>query len=156
VLILFHMVRAMTVLTLADMWAGWREIREAVVATSREVAGAPRSKRRIGKYSVAQKFFHHAVAIVVIVASVTGAIMMIGIDSPFWERNPLFISEATRGIVFTLHGFAGLASITMIIVHIYFACRPEKLYMTRSMLRGWISRDEYRRHHDPERWPEAD
>lgn len=156
VLVLFHIVRSVTTLSLGDMWAGWREILSAVVVTSREIAGEPASQRRIGKYSVGQKLFHHAVALVVITASVSGVIMMIGIDSPFWERNPLFVSEATRGLVFTLHGFAGLASITMIVVHIYFACRPEKRYMTRSMLRGWISQEEYRRHHDPARWPGND
>jgi len=80
---------------------------------------------------------------------------MVGVDSPFWERNPLFITEKTRGIVFLLHGLAGLLSITMIMVHIYFAVRPEKRYMTRSMLRGWISRAEFEEHHDSELWDEG-
>jgi cytochrome b subunit of formate dehydrogenase len=64
----------------------------------------------------------------------------------------LFITEKTRGVVFLLHGLAGLCSITMIMVHVYFAIRPEKRYMTRSMIRGWISRREYEAHHDPELW----
>jgi cytochrome b subunit of formate dehydrogenase len=118
------------------------------------MAGGPRVGRRVGKYSVGQKMFHHVVAVVVITASVTGVIMMVGVDSPFWERNPLFISEKTRGVVFLLHGLAGLMSVTMVTVHIYFAIRPEKRYMTRSMLRGWISRDEYEAKHDPALWPE--
>lgn len=109
-------------------------------------------RRKIGKYSVSQKGFHHAVALVVLVAIVTGLVMMIGIDGPFWERNPFIISESSRGIIYVLHGFAGLISITMIIVHIYFAVRPEKLYMTRSMIRGWISREEYEQNHDPDLW----
>ena len=54
--------------------------------------------------------------------------------------------------MFVLHGFAGLISITMVMVHIYFAIRPEKLYMTRSMLRGWITREEFEENHDPELW----
>ncbi len=153
-LVLFHIVRALVVLRLRDMWIGCREFRDSVAATIRELAGGPRVKRRIGKYSVGQKLFHHGVAIVIIVASVTGVIMMIGIDSPFWERNPLFISEATRGIVFTLHGLAGLVSITMVMVHIYFAIRPEKRYMTRSMFKGWITRREYRSMHSPALWAE--
>ncbi len=96
-----------------------------------------------------------AVALVVLLAIVTGLVMMVGIDGPFWERNPFIISENSRGLVFVLHGFAGLISITMIIVHIYFAVRPEKLYMARSMLRGWISREEFEQNHDPELWPRA-
>jgi formate dehydrogenase subunit gamma len=43
--------------------------------------------------------------------------------------------------------------ITLIMAHVYFAVRPEKLWMTRSMFSGWISRENYLRHHDPQRWP---
>lgn len=152
-LVLFHIVRALFVLGFSVMWVHWREFSESLGRTTREVLGAPRAGKRVGKYSVGQKLFHHAVALVVLTACVTGVIMMVGVDSPFWERNPLFVTEKTRGIVFLLHGLAGLASITMIMVHIYFAVRPEKIYMTRSMFRGWISRKEYETHHDPVLWP---
>lgn len=151
-LVLFHAVRSLVWLKPSQIWIGWSEYRASVSALTEEVLGGPRQKRKIGKYSVGQKVFHHGVAIVVLVAIVTGIIMMIGIDGPFWERNPYLISESSRGLVFVLHGFAGLVSITMVMVHIYFAIRPEKLYMTRSMLRGWITRDEFDRHHDPELW----
>ena len=151
-LVLFHIVRALFFLAASNIWIRWREFTGSVIATTTEALGGPRLKRKIGKYSVGQKGFHHAVAIVVLVAIVTGLIMMIGIDGPFWERNPFMISESSRGLVFVLHGFAGLAGITMIMVHIYFAIRPEKLYMTRSMLRGWISREEFEQNHDPELW----
>jgi hypothetical protein len=30
--------------------------------------------------------------------------------------------------------------------------RPEELWLTRSMLRGWVSRDEYVEHCDDSRW----
>ncbi len=152
VLVCFHIVRALFFLTLSNIWIRWREFAGSVTATTAEALGGPRVKRKIGKYSVGQKGFHHAVAVVVLVVIVTGLIMMIGIDGPFWERNPFLISESARGLVFVLHGFAGLISITMIMVHIYFAVRPEKLYMTRSMLRGWISREEFEQNHDPDLW----
>jgi cytochrome b subunit of formate dehydrogenase len=152
ILVLFHIIRAVTTLTLSTIWAGWTESSNATRATCREAIGGPRIGKRSGKYSTGQKLFHHAVAVVVLVAIVTGLIMMVGIDGPFWERDPLFIPAKARGLVFVLHGFAGLFSITMIMVHVYFACRPEKMYMTRSMLRGWITRQEYERHHDPALW----
>jgi cytochrome b subunit of formate dehydrogenase len=154
VLVLFHIVRALFFLTLSNIWIRWREFTASVSVTTTEALGGSRLKRKIGKYSVGQKGFHHAVAAVVIVVIVTGLVMMIGIDGPFWERNPFIISESSRGLVFVLHGFAGLISITMIMVHIYFAIRPEKMYMTRSMLRGWISREEFEQNHDPELWQE--
>lgn len=151
-LVLFHIFRALFVLRFADMWVGWREFQASFSTTTKEVLGGKRGYGRFGKYSVGQKMFHHAVAMVVITACITGVIMMVGVDSPFWERNPLFITENTRGVVFLLHGLAGLCSITMILVHVYFAIRPEKRYMTRSMIRGWISRREYEAHHDPVLW----
>jgi hypothetical protein len=40
----------------------------------------------------------------------------------------------------------------MVMVHIYFAVRPEKLWITRSMIRGWITRHELNDHHDPRQW----
>ena len=153
-LVLFHAIRSLVWLTPSYIWIRWREFVASVNALSKEVLGGAREKRKIGKYSVGQKAFHHAAAVVVLVAIATGLVMMIGIDGPFWERNPYLVSESSRGLVFVLHGFAGLISITMVMVHIYFACRPEKLYMTRSMLRGWITREEYEQHHDPRSWQE--
>ena len=152
VLVLFHIIRALSVLTLSNIWIRWQEFSAAFSATKTEVLGGPRVKRKIGKYSVGQKGFHHAVALIVLVVIATGLVMMVGIDGPFWERNPFIISESSRGMIFVLHGFAGLISITMIIVHIYFAIRPEKLYMTRSMIRGWITREEFEKNHDPDSW----
>ena len=154
VLVLFHVLRSLFWLTPSAIWIRWREYTESVRALTKEDLGGARLKKKIGKYSVGQKAFHHAVAVVVLVVIVTGIIMMIGIDGPFWERNPFIISESMRGLVFVLHGFAGLISITMIMVHIYFAIRPEKLYMTRSMIRGWITREDYQDKHDPELWQE--
>ena len=38
------------------------------------------------------------------------------------------------------------------LAHVYFAVRPEKWWITRSMLLGWITRRQYLEHHEPERW----
>ncbi|TDJ38099.1 MAG: cytochrome b/b6 domain-containing protein [Gammaproteobacteria bacterium] len=154
VLVLFHVVRALFFLSLSNIWIRWREFTGSVSAVTAEALGKSNRNRKIGKYSVGQKGFHHAVALVVLLAIVTGLVMMVGIDGPFWERNPFIISESSRGLVFVLHGFAGLISITMVMVHVYFAMRPEKMYMTRSMIRGWISREEFEQNHDPELWQE--
>ena len=105
-----------------------------------------------GKYSAAQKLYHHLITIVIMVAIVTGLMMLVRIDSPFWERNTYWLSQENWGIVYVLHGLSALVSISLIMVHIYFAFRPEKLLYTRSMILGWITRDEYLTHHDPDRW----
>ena len=54
--------------------------------------------------------------------------------------------------MFVLHGLCGVALVTLVIAHVYFAIRPEKRWMTRSMFKGWITREEYLEHYDPELW----
>jgi hypothetical protein len=39
-----------------------------------------------------------------------------------------------------------------VIAHVYFAVRPEKWWITKGMILGWITRRNYLQHHDPERW----
>jgi len=33
------------------------------------------------------------------------------------------------------------------------AIRPEKWFITHSMIFGWMNREKYLEHHDPQRWP---
>ena len=54
--------------------------------------------------------------------------------------------------MYVLHGLAALLLVTMVMMHVYFALRPEKLKFTRAMIRGWITRQEFDEHHDPKRW----
>jgi formate dehydrogenase subunit gamma len=154
--VVVHVLRACTTLLLRHMWIGIGEFTKSVSAQLSTVRGNYMEPVKVGKYSLAQKVFHFAMSVVVLLAIGSGIIMMIGVDTPFWERNPYFVSESMRGVVFVVHGFATLLSITMIIVHIYFAVRPEKLYFTRSMIRGWITRAEYEKNHDPDLWTADD
>ena len=89
---------------------------------------------------------------VVLTTLVTGALMLLRIDTPWWQRNPYLLADATWGIVYVLHGLAALMLVTMVMMHVYFALRPEKLKFTRAMILGWITRREFDEHHDPERW----
>ncbi|MGY8795299.1 MAG: hypothetical protein ACKVJN_09275, partial [Woeseiales bacterium] len=73
------------------------------------------------------------------------------IDSPWWERSNS-LTEASLGWVFLIHGLSTLALVGVICMHIYFALRPEKLFYTRSMIKGWISKEELDANHDTERW----
>jgi len=73
------------------------------------------------------------------------------IDSPFWDRTNS-MAESQLGLIFLLHGLSTLALIALVATHIYFALRPEKLFYTRSMFKGWISEDEMTANHDPAKW----
>jgi len=150
--ILFHIIRATMwqdfwsmVFGLRDLQSSWRFIRRAL-----GLGGPP--PLLDAKYSPLQKLFHKLVAIVVLAIVVTGLLMLSKIDTPFWRRNPYWLADTQWGMIYAIHGLCAMATITLIMAHVYFALRPEKLWMTRSMFHGRISRDDYLAHHDPQRW----
>ena len=149
--VLFHIVRVLVRGTLGSMWLGRADVADALEVV-RATLERKLPSRRPGKYSVAQKFIHHAFAVVVLTTSITGSLMLARIDTPWWQRNPYLLADATWGIVYVLHGLGALLLITMVMMHVYFALRPEKLKFTRAMIRGWITRREFDEHHDPQRW----
>ena len=58
----------------------------------------------------------------------------------------------TWGMMYVLHGLAGVGLIALVMMHVYMGIRPEKRAITKSMIFGWMSRDFYLEEHDPERW----
>lgn len=150
--LVFHVVR---VFGWQDFWAMWvapaeipegmRELRHALGAGSGD---APRA----GKYAFDHKLYHHMAATATGVAVVTGLLMMVRIDTPFWTRNPYLLSDGVWGVVYVLHGLSGVALIGLVTAHVYFALRPEKRWLTWGMVNGWISRERYLAHHDPDKW----
>ena len=75
--------------------------------------------------------------------------MMFRVRTPFFPRNPYLFSDMTWGMMYVLHGLAGVGLIALVMVHVYFAIRPEKLAITKSMIFGSMSREFYLEHHDP-------
>ena len=85
-------------------------------------------------------------------AIATGVFMMFRVRTIFFTRNPYLFSDMTWGMIYVLHGLAGVGLIALIMVHIYFGIRPEKQPITKSMIFGWMSREFYLEEHDPKRW----
>lgn len=133
------------------MWLGTTDIGE-VFATLAWFFKFRKSVPKPGKYSPAQKIIHHIFALMILTAVVTGLLMMVKIDTPLWKRNPYMLSSDTWGIIYVLHGSVAVILITVIMLHVYFALRPEKRFYLRSMILGWISRDMFEKNHDPDRW----
>ncbi len=150
-LVLIHIVRAVVWLDVWSMVVGPRDVVEAWSDT-RELLGAGGTPTLPGKYPVAQKLYHAFIAVAILALLATGALMMVKIDTPFWVRNPYFLSASTWGIVYVVHDFAALCVLALTMVHIYFALRPDKFWITRSMFTGSISQADYAANHDPERW----
>jgi cytochrome b subunit of formate dehydrogenase len=155
-LVLVHSVRSLLLRGLRPMLIGPRDIRDvlALLRINLRMADGPAPKP--GKYSFAQKFIHLAFAVVVLAAITTGALMMVKTDTPWWDRDPYWLSDDTWGLVYVVHGLAALLLITMVMTHVYFALRPEKRAFLRAMLGGRMPRADFARLHDPARWdPEA-
>lgn len=152
-LIVFHIIHSTFWMDLKSMWITRRDIVDTANSARRLLGDkdAPEPGKP-GKYPVENKLYHHATAVAGLGIIVTGLLMMVRVDTPFWERNPYLLADKTWGYVYVIHGAAGVLFVTMIAAHIYLALRPEKRWISWSMVRGWIRREQYLQHHDPEIW----
>jgi cytochrome b subunit of formate dehydrogenase len=151
VLVLYHIVRASI---WQDFWAMMivpADLSEGAQGLA-SLFGGKGGPAKSGKYDLAQKLYHWAIAALVLALVGTGLLMLAKIDTSFWQRNPYFLTDTTWGIVYAIHGLCAMAAIALVIIHIYFAVRPDKLWLTRSMLTGRIARQDYATHFDPQRW----
>ena len=96
--------------------------------------------------------YHTTIVLAGFAAIVTGLVMMKRVQTPLWTRNPYLFSDQMWGALYVLHGLAGIGLVALTMAHVYFAVRPEKFWITKSMIFGWISRGNYFDHHDPGRW----
>lgn len=151
--IIFHVVHATFWKGLGMMWIGRHDLRDGWRTIKQVLGTAEAPPAKPGKNPFENKIFHHAVTVSTLAATITGLVMMAKVDTPWWDRNPYVLPDDTWGWIYVLHGAGSVALITLIMAHFYFAARPEKLWITLSMFRGWISRDRYLEHHDPKRWP---
>jgi formate dehydrogenase subunit gamma len=132
VLVLFHILRSLIWQHFKTMWF-----------TSDEVA-----RRKVGKYSVAQKLMHIAMTLMILGAAITGAFMLAKMDTPLWKRDPYLLAPDSWGIVYAIHGLAALSAVTLVMVHIYFGILPENRMYLRAMIKGWVTRQELIEHHE--------
>jgi len=150
--ILFHIVHSTVFLDFWSMWVDRVDFRNLKLLGKRIFGVGSELLSKEGKYALPNKLFHHGTALFGLLAIGTGIVMTFRVDTPMWTRNPYLFSDQTWGWIYVLHGVAAVMFITMVMAHIYFAIRPEKLWMTRSMLLGWIRGKDFVAHHDPDRW----
>ena len=147
----FHIVHSFFM----DPWSIWPDKTDVGDATNRlrrffgKSAPAP---TRFAKYPLENKFYHLCILLAGLSVIGTGLFMLKRIQTPLFTRNPYLFSDMTWGLMYVLHGLAGVGLIALIMVHVYMGLRPEKLPITKSMIFGWMSRDFYLEEHDPQRW----
>jgi len=150
--ILFHIVHATFYLDFWSIWPDRSDIGDARKRFQRFMGKAAASPRKFAKYPLENKLYHGVVMLSGLVVIVTGVCMMFRVRTVFFPRNPYLFSDMTWGMMYVLHGLAGVGLITLTIVHVYFAIRPEKLPITAAMIVGSMSREFYLKEHDPKRW----
>ncbi len=151
-MIVYHIIRATFWQDLWAMWIDKADIKVGIAEVNHMLGRGGEEAPKTGKYPIDHKLFHHAAAVAGLVAIATGVLMMLRLETPFWTANPYMLADSSWGVVYVLHGLGGVVLIGLTITHIYFAIRPDKWWITKSMIFGWISRSEYLGHHDPERW----
>jgi len=150
--ILFHIVHATFFLDFWSIWVGPKDIPELKAEMLREF-GHDVPGPKSGKYPLGNRLYHLAIVFAGLGASITGALMIPRIRTGLVARNPYYLSDATWGITYVTHGLAGVGLVGLVIAHVYFAVRPEKWWITKSMVLGFITRRQYLEHHEPSRWP---
>ena len=150
--ILFHIVHATLYLDFWSIWPDRSDIEDARKRLQRFMGKSTALPRKFAKYPLENKLYHGVVMLSGLAVIVTGVCMMFRVRTVFFPRNPYLFSDMTWGMMYVLHGLAGVGLITLTIVHVYFAIRPEKLPITASMIVGSMSREFYLKEYDPQRW----
>ena len=150
--ILYHIVHATFFLDFWSIWLMPRDLAEAWKRMKRQMGQATPQIRKHGKYPLDHKLYHLAVMLAGTVVIGTGIVMMARIDTPLWPRNAYLFTDQTWGLIYVLHGLGSVLFVTLTLTHIYFAVRPDKFWLTKSMVFGYVDRNSYLEHHDPERW----
>jgi cytochrome b subunit of formate dehydrogenase len=150
--IIFHVIHASFWL---DFWAIWpdkTDVEDAYKRVRRFFGMSAPPPRKFAKYPLENKLFHGIIILCGLSVILTGVFMMSRVRTIFFPRNPYLFSDMTWGLMYVLHGLAGVGLIALVMMHVYFGLRPEKLPITKSMILGWMDRDFYLQEHDPKRW----
>src|SRR5256886_7940398 len=74
---------------------------------------------------------------------VTGVFMLFRVRTIFFPRNPYLFSDMTWGLMYVLHGLAGVGVVGFVTGHISIAGRPEKNAITQTMIACFLSREVF-------------
>ena len=154
--VIYHIIHASFWLDFWSIWPDNEDIEDASRRVNRALGRSAPAPRKFAKYPLENKLYHLVVTLAGLAVIGTGVFMMKRVRTPFFTRNPYLFSDTTWGWMYVIHGLAGIGFVALVTVHIYFAIRPEKLFITKSMIFGWISRENYLEHYDPRRWPVAE
>ena len=134
-----------------SIWVGPKDVPELRAEILREL-GHDVSGPKPGKYPLGNRLYHLAIVAAALAVVGTGLFMMVRVGRRSSRATRTSSATRTWGFTYVLHGLAGVALVGLVIAHVYFAVRPDKWWITKSMILGWITRRQYLEHHDPDRW----
>jgi cytochrome b subunit of formate dehydrogenase len=151
--VLFHIAHASFFLDFWSIWPDKIDLRDAKRRVLRALGKDAPLPDRFAKYPLENKFYHFVIVCAGLSVIGTGLFMLKRVNTGgLLTRNPYLFNDMTWGMMYVLHGLAGVGLIALIFVHVYFGIRPEKLPITKSMITGYMSREFYLDEHDPARW----
>jgi cytochrome b subunit of formate dehydrogenase len=150
--IIYHILHATFWMDFWSIWPDKADIDDASKRLKRFMGQSAPAPRRFPKYPIENKLYHGVIVLTGLAVIATGIFMMFRVRTAFFPRNPYLFGDMTWGLMYVLHGLAGVGLIALVMVHVYFAVRPEKFVLTKSMIFGTVPKEYYLEHHDPERW----
>ena len=150
--ILYHIVHATFFLDFRSIWIFPSDLKEAWARTKRQMGQQSAEIPKHGKYPLDHKLYHMAVTVAGLAVVGTGIAMLPRVETLLGPPDPYIFTDATWGVIYVLHDLGAVLFVTLTLTHIYFAVRPDKLWLTKSMVFGDVDRDRYLKHHDPRRW----
>ncbi len=150
--IIFHVIHASFFMDFWSIWPNKQDLEEGTNRMKRALGQDAPPPRRFAKYPIENKMYHGIIVLTGLAVILTGVFMIFRVRTGIFPRNPYLFGDMTWGLMYVLHGLAGVGLIALVIVHIYFAMRPEKFVLTKSMAFGTLPKEYYLSHYDAERW----
>ena len=150
--ILFHIVHATFYLDFWSIWPDRTDLEDAKNRLMRFFGKDAPLPNKFAKYPLENKMYHGVILLSGLAVTCTGLFMMKRVQTGIFVRNPYLFSDMTWGLMYLLHGLAGVGLIALVMMHVYMGIRPEKWPITKSMITGYMSKDFYLEEHDTERW----
>ncbi len=150
--VIYHIVHATFYLDFWSIWILPSDLAEAAQRVKRQLGQSGSGVPKHGKYPLDHKLYHTAVMLAAFAVIGTGIVMMFRIENSLLARNAYLLAEETWGLMYVLHGLGAVLFVMLTLTHIYFSLRPDKIWLTKSMIFGSVNREEYLAHHDPKRW----
>ena len=125
--VIFHIFHASFFLDFWSIWPDRADFEDAWKRLRRFLGKPAAPPRKFAKYPLENKLYHGVIILCGLSVIVTGVFMMFRVRTIFFPRNPYLFSDMTWGLMYVLHGLAGVGLIALVIVHVYLRLRPEKL-----------------------------